>query len=259
MPRVTKTGRKPQKPGRKTKELPDPRFQATPKNFRIGGDIRPKRRDLTRYVKWPKYVQLQRQRRILNQRLKVPPSIMQFRHTLDKNRAAETFRLFASYAPETRAEKKQRLRSMAEQASKGEEVERSAPPPVVKFGLKHVTTLIEQKKAKIVLIAHDVDPIETVVWLPALCRKMDVPFAIVKGKARLGALVHQKTATCVALTDIAGKDEAKLANLQEYFNEEFNGRVFRQWGGKVMGAKTQAMLAKRKRLADAEASRIANF
>ena len=48
-----------------------------------GCHIQPKR-DLTRFVKWPKYVQLQRQRRILYQRLKVPPSIHQFSHTMDK-------------------------------------------------------------------------------------------------------------------------------------------------------------------------------
>jgi ribosomal protein L7Ae-like RNA K-turn-binding protein len=42
------------------------------------------------------------------------------------------------------------------------------------------------------LIPNDVDPIELVVFLPALCRKMGVPYAIVKGKARLGTVVHQK-------------------------------------------------------------------
>lgn len=31
-----------------------------------------------------------------------------------------------------------------------------------------------------VVIAHDVDPLELVVWLPALCRKMGVPYCIVK-------------------------------------------------------------------------------
>ena len=36
------------------------------------------------------------------------------------------------------------------------------------------------------VIAHDVDPIELVIWLPALCRKMGIPYCIVKGKARLG-------------------------------------------------------------------------
>ena len=51
---------------------------------------------------------------------------------------------------------------------------------VLKFGLNHVTTLVETKKAKLVLIAYDVDPIELVVWLPQLCRRQEVPFAFVK-------------------------------------------------------------------------------
>lgn len=53
---------------------------------------------------------------------------------------------------------------------------------VIKFGLKHVTTLIEEQKASLVVIAHDVNPIELVVWLPALCRKMGIPYCIMKGK-----------------------------------------------------------------------------
>ncbi|TNN68135.1 60S ribosomal protein L7a [Liparis tanakae] len=48
-----------------------------PKNFGIGQDIQPKR-DLTRFVKWPRYIRLQRQRAILYKRLKVPPEINQF-------------------------------------------------------------------------------------------------------------------------------------------------------------------------------------
>ncbi len=51
---------------------------------------------------------------------------------------------------------------------------------VVKFGLNHVTHLVETGKASLVVIAHDVDPIELVVWLPAVCRKMNVPYIIVK-------------------------------------------------------------------------------
>lgn len=50
-----------------------------------------------------------------------------------------------------------------------------------------------QNKAQLVVIAHDVDPIELVVWLPALCRKMEIPYCIVKGKARLGAVVFALT------------------------------------------------------------------
>ena len=59
-------------------------FEKRTRNFGIGQDL-PPRRDLTRFVRWPKYIRLQRQRQILYQRLKVPPAIAQFQDTLDKN------------------------------------------------------------------------------------------------------------------------------------------------------------------------------
>jgi len=55
----------------------NPLFEKRPKSFRIGGDIQPKR-DITRFVRWPKYIVLQRQKRILLTRIKVPPQINQF-------------------------------------------------------------------------------------------------------------------------------------------------------------------------------------
>ena len=76
-------------------------FEKNPRNFRIGGDIQPKR-DLTRFVKWPKYIRIQRQKRILLQRLKVPPALNQFSNTIDKNQGklskvlTETLLLFLS-------------------------------------------------------------------------------------------------------------------------------------------------------------------
>ena len=62
----------------------NPLFEKRPKLFGIGGALPPKR-DLHRFVKWPKYVRIQRQRRVLNQRLKVPPALNQFTKTLDKS------------------------------------------------------------------------------------------------------------------------------------------------------------------------------
>jgi large subunit ribosomal protein L7Ae len=41
-----------------------------------------------------------------------------------------------------------------------------------------------------------------VVWLPALCRKMDVPYCFVRGKTSLGRLVHLKNAAALVLTDV---------------------------------------------------------
>lgn len=64
-----------------------PIWEKKPKNFSIGGDVRVKT-DVGRFVAWPKYVRLQRQRKILYQRLKVPPAINQFSVTLEKQAGA---------------------------------------------------------------------------------------------------------------------------------------------------------------------------
>lgn len=53
-------------------------------------------------------------------------------------------------------------------------------PVVVKYGLNHVTQLVESGDAQLVVIAHDVDPIELVLWLPALCKKQGIPYCIAK-------------------------------------------------------------------------------
>ena len=50
---------------------------------RLGNHIRP-RIIKSRFVKWPRYVQIQRKKRILLRRLKMPPALAQFFETLDK-------------------------------------------------------------------------------------------------------------------------------------------------------------------------------
>jgi large subunit ribosomal protein L7Ae len=237
-------------------------FERRPRAFGIGGHLPPKR-DLTRFVRWPKYVKIQRKRRILLQRLKVPPTINQFNRAVDKGTAIQLFKLLYKYRPETKASKKQRLLKAAEtqvnETEKKDVDEASKKPCVVKFGIKHVTHLVEQKKAKLVIIAHDVDPIELVVWLPTLCRKMDVPYCIVKSKARVGAVVHQKTATCLAITNVKKEDKQELANLQQICMESFNKNVDirRAWGGGKLGAKSLAVIRKReKAIAREESARM---
>ncbi|GMM27637.1 ribosomal 60S subunit protein L8A [Martiniozyma asiatica (nom. inval.)] len=237
---------------KKSASSKNPLFVSTPKSFGLGQDVQPKR-NLGRFVKWPEYVRLQRQKKILKLRLKVPPSIAQFSATLDKNTAAETFKLLNKYRPETSAEKKERLTKEAAAVAEGKTKEEvSEKPYVVKYGLNHVVGLIENKKAKLVLIANDVDPIELVVFLPALCKKMGVPYAIVKGKARLGTLVHQKNAAVAALVDVKAEDEPALANLISTINANYIDKYDesrKHWGGGVMGAKTQSKLAKRAKAA----------
>lgn len=142
----------------------NPLFEKKPRNFSIGADILPKKRDLTRYVKWPEYVRLQRQRSILKRRLKVPPSINQFSRTLDKNTATQLFKLMNKYQPENKVEKKARLALAAAAKAEGKTLEKGAKPMAIKYGLNHITALVEAKKASLVVIAHDVDPIEVSFW-----------------------------------------------------------------------------------------------
>lgn len=235
------------------KEPTNPLFAKREKNFRIGGNIQPKR-DLYRYVRWPEYIQLQRKRAVLLTRLKVPPPINQFRSTFDKAQASSLFRLLAKYRPESRAQKKQRL----EAATKGEE--QKTKPFLLKYGLNQITSLVESKKAKLVVIAHDVDPIELVLWLPALCRSVDVPYCIVKGKSRLGTLVHKKTCTAVALTEVRKEDVHELElitkNAKTLFNE--NPDVSK-WGGGILGVKSQQRVEKKEKLIAQEAAKKAGL
>merc|ERR1712071_534409 len=198
------------KPAQKKKAV-NPLVEKRSKNFGIGADVQPKR-DLTRYVRWPKYIRLQRQKRILYQR-----------------------------------QKKARLTKAAERKAEGKEEAPGKKPVVVKYGINHITNLVESKKAQLVVIAHDVDPIEIVVWLPALCRKMGVPYCIVKGKARLGKLVHKKTATAVCVTATRQEDKHSLEKVAESVKTNYNERfdeIRRHWGGGVMGNKSQAKVAK---------------
>merc|ERR1712216_58542 len=209
---------KAKQPKKEPKGPTNPLFERRPKNFGIGNSL-PVKTPLNRYVKWPKYVRIQRQRRVLQKRLKGPSAVNQFNNTLDKNLATNLFKLLMKYRPEDAAQKK------------------------------------EEGKAQLVVIAHDVDPVELVVWLPALCKQMNVPYCIVKGKARLGAVVHKKTATALALTAIKNEDKMEFSKLVEAIKGSYNDRFAeanRKWGGGIMGVKSQAKTAKKMKIINAE-------
>jgi large subunit ribosomal protein L7Ae len=166
-------------------------------------------------------------------------------------------KLLAKYSPESRAEKKKRLQKQAEQ--KGAKV--GPKPNHLKFGLNHVTTLCEEKKAKLVVMAHDVEPVELMCFLPALCRKSNVPFCFIRGKARLGKLCGTKTATCVALTEFAKEDMKDFDTLSKNFMAQFNDNMDlrRKWSTQTMGIKNQHMMEKRAKAEEIEMAKKANM
>jgi len=232
------------------KKVVNPLFVKRPKNFGIGQDIQPKR-DLTRFVRWRKYIRLQRQTAVLKTRLKIPPPINQFSNTLDKQSATQLFKLMDKYRPESKEDKKTRLLARAEARAAGKPDEPSKPKPKLHHGMQIVTKLIEQKKAQIVMIASDVEPIELVMWMPALCRKMGVPYCIVKNKSRMGTVVRRKTTTCMAFAGVEAGDRTTLNKIIEVVKTNYNERfdeLRKHWGGGSLGCKTTAMLNKREKI-----------
>jgi large subunit ribosomal protein L7Ae len=174
--------------------------------------------------------------------------VNQFTNTLNKNQATELIKLLKKYSPETKQDKKTRLQKVAEAKAAGKD-SKEEKPVSLKYGIHQVTSLIENKQAKLVVIAHDVDPIELVCWLPTLCRKKDVPFCILKSKARLGALLHKKNAAVACLTTVNKEDIATLDTLAKTFKSQYNDNITirRTWGGGIMGQKSLNEQAKKEK------------
>lgn len=84
--------------------------------------------------------------------------------------ATQLFKVLEKYRPETAAAKKRRLQTRAEKKVKKKDYKPPKRPIVLRQGTNTVTKLVEQKKAQLVVISHDVDPLE-VSWedLVILC------------------------------------------------------------------------------------------
>ena len=79
---------------------------------------------------------------------------------------------------------------------------------------------------------------------------MGVPFCIITGKARLVCLVHRKTCTTVAFTQVNLEDKGALAKLVEAIRTNYNDRydeIRHHWRGNVLGPQSVAHIAKLER------------
>jgi len=91
---------------------------------------------------------------------------------------------------------------------------------------------------------------------------MDVPYCVLKGKSRLGQVVHKKNATALALTEVRKEDQNTLSDLSSLCKDTFNKNtdLRRMWGGGKLGSKSLAAQKKRaKALAKEEAAKKRGF
>ena len=186
------------------------------------------RKDLSRFVKWPKYIRIQRQRRIFCQKLKIPPAIFQFSKTLDKNMSSQLFQLLSNYRRTDSNSKQNMFKSKIKNSTNKDLV-------LIRHGINTVAKLVKNQKALFVLIANDVNPIDCIVWLPTLCTKMAIPYCIVKSKSKLGALVNRKKTSCVCITYINSNDNENFQKLLDCFRKNFNDRysdAIKRWSEK---------------------------
>ncbi|KAM4107801.1 hypothetical protein ACJW30_04G171700 [Castanea mollissima] len=191
----------------KTEKVLNPLFENCSKQFGIGGALPPKR-DLHRFVNtFP----------LSQGKTKFIESLTSLLYTYKPYPtwykcqvhniiilivdATNLFKLLLKYRSEDKSAKKERLLKRAQAEAEG-----------------------KTNKAQLIVIAQDVDPIELVVWLLALCRKMEIPYCIVKGKSRLGLIVHKKTASVLCLITVKNEDKLEFSKILEAIKANFNDK-----------------------------------
>ncbi|ELA41382.1 uncharacterized protein VICG_01623 [Vittaforma corneae ATCC 50505] len=145
--------------------------------------------------------------------IKIPPPINQFKTQLQGSDLDRLLDILRKYRPETKDEKIVRLQKTNP---------KEGPRPIIlKFGLRHVVDLIEQKKLGLVVVAADVAPITLVISIPTLCKKFGIPYAIVPSKSVLGSLVHVKTSAVVGLEGVKPEDQKEFDDIVRICNALF--------------------------------------
>jgi len=235
----------------------NPMFVARKKNFSIGQD-RMHRRNLGTCVKFPRYVILQRRTKSIKTRLQQPPQIQQFSKYCDKHTKSMIADFLRKNAPETKLQKKLRLKSTIKNEIKtaDEKVTKKSkipagPESCVKFGVQNVTRKILKKEAKLVIIAANVDPLQQVMFLPSLCIHHEVPYVIVPDMGWLGKQIGQKRVTCIALVEPQSDQKTVLKNIADVcktnYNEVYN-TTRTEWGESHLSKRAQRHKEKKENL-----------
>lgn len=80
-------------------------------------------------------------------------------------------------------------------------------------GVNEVTKSIERGKAKLVVLAEDVNPQEVVAHIPKLCKEKGIPYAFVKTKEDLGKSAGLKVGTSSVAIEQEGGSESLFGDV----------------------------------------------
>ncbi|KAJ4822165.1 hypothetical protein Tsubulata_020771 [Turnera subulata] len=144
--------------------------------------------------------------------------------------ASNLFKILLKYRPEDRAAKKERLLNKAQAEAEGKSTE-AKKPIIVKYGLNHITYLIEQEDGDLLLHCE--------------------------GKISLGSHCPQENCISFVLDTVRNADKLEFSRILEAIKANFNDKYDeyrKEWGGGIMGSKSQA---KEKILARETAQRMA--
>ncbi|KAF8948015.1 60S ribosomal protein L8B [Haplosporangium gracile] len=207
---------------------------------RAGFPIQPSAMDLDRTVRVlmnSNTNRALRPRQLLNNRRGIPPKLSHYIEFLNENVTHMLFRFANKCRPETRTDNK--LRRRAKKAAKAAETKKNKGRAkavdsmtataaydeaankafcFLKYGMNHIVALAEKQLGQLIAISDDIEPLEVLIWLPALCRTNIVPYAVVKGSARLGTLVNKRSTTAVAFREIRKEEQLEFSQLVDAIN-----------------------------------------
>ncbi len=110
--------------------------------------------------------------------------------------------------------------AVAEKALEAVEVARTSGK--IRIGVNEVTKAVERGKAKLVVMAEDVDPPELMLHIPILSKEKSIPFVYVKTKDELGKSAGLKVSTSsIAIVD-EGKAKKDIESMQKELNKLMN-------------------------------------
>ena len=108
-------------------------------------------------------------------------------------------------------------KELADQAY--EAVEKARDTGKLRKGTNEATKAIERGKAKLVVLAEDVEPAEILAHLPPLCEEKKAPYIYVPNKRELGSAAGIEVSTAAIAIAEAGDADGAIKSIVDKINE----------------------------------------